>query len=40
MTVIPTHPTFLFPHFRHFVTIEVIEAESHAVLKTLREHDF
>jgi hypothetical protein len=25
---------------RHFNTIEVIEAESQAVLKTLREHDF
>jgi hypothetical protein len=25
---------------RHFDTIEVIEAESQAVLKTLTEHDF
>jgi hypothetical protein len=25
---------------RHFDTIEVIEAESQAMMKTLREHDF
>jgi hypothetical protein len=42
----PTHPTFLFPRLkvrqkdRHFDTTEVMEAESKAVLNTLREHDF
>jgi hypothetical protein len=40
-----THPTFLFPQLkiklkgRHFNTIEVIEAESQAVLNTLTKHD-
>jgi hypothetical protein len=28
------------PYIHLFDTIEVIEAESHAMLKTLREHDF
>jgi hypothetical protein len=42
----PTHPIFLFPRFKrklkglHFDTVEVIEAESQAVLNTLTEHDF
>jgi hypothetical protein len=46
MTVSPIHPTFLFSRLkiklkgRHFDTIEVIEAESQAVLNTLTEHDF
>jgi hypothetical protein len=37
-----THPTFLFSRLkdRHSDTIEVIEAESQAVLNTLTEHDF
>jgi hypothetical protein len=41
-----THPTFLFPQLkiklegRHFDIIEVIEAETHAVLNTHTEHDF
>jgi hypothetical protein len=45
MTVVP-HPTFLFPQLkirlkgRHFDTIQVMEAESQAVLNTLTEHDF
>jgi hypothetical protein len=45
MTVVPTHPTFLFPQLkiklkgRNFYTIEVIEAESQAVLN-LTEHNF
>jgi hypothetical protein len=47
MTVVP-HPPYssLFPRLkikmkdRHFDTIEVIEAESQAVLNTLTEHDF
>jgi hypothetical protein len=45
MTVVPTHPTFLFPRskiklkFRHFDTTEVIEAESQVVLNTLIEHE-
>jgi hypothetical protein len=46
MTVVSTHPAFLFPRLKkklkgcYFDTIEVIEAESQAVLNTLREHDF
>jgi hypothetical protein len=42
----PTHPTILFPRFKiklkgsHFDTIEVMEAESQAVLNTLTEHGF
>jgi hypothetical protein len=42
MTIVPTHPTFLcFPiEGGHFDTIKVIEAESQAVLNTLKEHDF
>jgi hypothetical protein len=47
MTIIPTHPTFtLFPRLKikleghHFDTIEVIEAESQAVLNTFTKHDF
>jgi hypothetical protein len=45
MTVFPLSP-YLFPRWkiklkdRHFDTIEVIEAESQAVLNTLIEHDF
>jgi hypothetical protein len=47
MTVIP-RPSyfFLFPRLhiklkgRHFDTVEVIEAESQAVLNTLTEHGF
>jgi hypothetical protein len=41
-----THPTFLFPRLkvklkgRHFDRMEVVEAESQAVLNTLREHGF
>jgi hypothetical protein len=41
----PTHCTFLFPLLkiklkdRHFDTIEVIEAESQAVLNTLTKYD-
>jgi hypothetical protein len=40
MTVVPTHPTFLFPQLKIKLkgTIEVIEAESQAVLNTLSEH--
>jgi hypothetical protein len=43
--VAPTHHTFLFPRLtiklkgRHFDTIEVMEAESQAVLNTLTERD-
>jgi hypothetical protein len=46
MTVIPTHHAFLFPLLNiklkghNFGTIDMIEAESQAVLNTLREHDF
>jgi hypothetical protein len=46
MSVVPTHPIFLFPQLkkklkgRHFDTIEVIEAELQTVLNTLTEHDF
>jgi hypothetical protein len=47
MTVVPYPPYFfLFPRLkikpkgRHFDTIEMIEAESQAVLNTLTEHDF
>jgi hypothetical protein len=46
MTVILTYPTSLFPQLkiklegRHFDIIEVIEAESQMVLKTLTKHDF
>jgi hypothetical protein len=47
LTVVPCPPYFsLFPQFKiklkghHFDTIEVIEAESQAVLNTLTEHDF
>jgi hypothetical protein len=42
----PTYLTFLFPRLKiklkgsHFDTVEVIEAESQAVLNTLTEHDF
>jgi hypothetical protein len=42
----PTHPTVLFPRLkiklkgRHFDRIEVFEAESQVVLKTLTEHNF
>jgi hypothetical protein len=47
MTVVP-HPSYfsLFPRLkiklkgRHFDTVEVIEAESQAVLNTLTEYDF
>jgi hypothetical protein len=47
MTVVP-HPTYfsLFPQLKvklkgiHYDTIEVMEAESQAVLNTLTEHDF
>jgi hypothetical protein len=46
-TVVPHPPYFsLFPRLkikvkgRHFFTIEVMEAESQAVLNTLREHAF
>jgi hypothetical protein len=45
MTIVPTHPTFLFPRFEiklkghHFEIIEVIEAESQAALNTLTDHD-
>jgi hypothetical protein len=37
-----TYSTFLFPRLeaRHFDTIEVVEAESQAVLNSLTEHDF
>jgi hypothetical protein len=44
MTVVPTHPTFLFLRLkvkvkgRHFDTTEVIEIESQVVLNTLTEH--
>jgi hypothetical protein len=44
--VIPTHTNSLFPgcniklKVRHFDTIEVIEAESLAMLNTLTEHRF
>jgi hypothetical protein len=46
MTVVLTHPTFLFPRPNiklkgyNFYTIEVIEAASQAVLNTFKEHDF
>jgi hypothetical protein len=46
MTVVPIHLTFLFLRLkiklkgRHFDTSEVIEAESQAVLNSLREHYF
>jgi hypothetical protein len=47
ITVVPDPPYFsLFPRLkiklkdRHFDTIEVIEAESQAVLNTFTEHDF
>jgi hypothetical protein len=44
MTVVPTHPTFSRLRIklkrRNFYTIEVIEAESQAVLNALTEHDF
>jgi hypothetical protein len=46
ITLVPTHPTFLFPRFKiklkghHFDTTNVIEAESQAVLNILREDDF
>jgi hypothetical protein len=47
MTVVPHPPYFsLFPRVkiklkgRDFDTIEMIEAESHAMLNTLTEHDF
>jgi hypothetical protein len=42
----PAQPTFLFPQLkiklkgRHFDTVEVIDAESQAVLNTLTEPDF
>jgi hypothetical protein len=47
----PSHTSFFIREFslsrlkielkgRHFYTTEVIEAESHAVLNTLRDHDF
>jgi hypothetical protein len=45
-TVIRTHSTFLFPRLKiklkdcHFDRVEVIEAESEAMLNTLTEHDF
>jgi hypothetical protein len=44
--VSPTQPTFLVAQLkkklkgRHFDTIEVMEAESQAVLNSLTEHDF
>jgi hypothetical protein len=47
MTVVTHPPQFsMFPRLKiklkgsHFDTIEVIEAESYAVLNTLTEHDF
>jgi hypothetical protein len=46
MTVIPIHTNSVFPRFkiklkvRHFDTIEVIVAESLAVLNSLTEHGF
>jgi hypothetical protein len=46
MTVVPTHPTFLFPRLKiqlkgpNLGTTEVIEAESQAVLNTLTEYGF
>jgi hypothetical protein len=46
MTVVPIHRAVLFFRMkiqlkgRHFDTIQVIEAESHAVLNTLIAHDF
>jgi hypothetical protein len=47
MTVSSIHPTFLWfrrlkikLEGRHFDTIEIIEAVSQAMLKTLTEHDF
>jgi hypothetical protein len=46
MIPLPTHSIFLVPRLKiklkgnHFDAIEVIEAESQAVLNTLTEHDF
>jgi hypothetical protein len=46
MTINPTYPAFLFPLLKmkqkghHFERIEVIEAESQAVLNTLKEPYF
>jgi hypothetical protein len=47
MTVVPHPPCFnLFPRLkiklkcRHFDTVEVMEAESHGMLNTLKERDF
>jgi hypothetical protein len=47
MTIVPHPPYFSLFHQlkiklkdRHFYTIEVIKAESQAVLSTLTEHDF
>jgi hypothetical protein len=46
MTVVPTHPTFLFlrlriqPKGRHFDTIKLIEENSQAALNTLTEQGF
>jgi hypothetical protein len=41
MTVVPTHPTFLyFPNWPHFDTSEVIEAELQGMINTLTKHDF
>jgi hypothetical protein len=45
MTVVPTHPAFLFPRLtiklegRHFDTILVIETELQAALDILIEHN-
>jgi hypothetical protein len=46
MTIVPTHPAFLFPRLKtklkghRFDTTEVTEAESGVVLNALTEHDF
>jgi hypothetical protein len=46
MTLVTTHPTFPFPRLKirekglRLDTIEVIQAESQAVLNTLTEHNF
>jgi hypothetical protein len=46
MTIFPTHTTFMFPILKiklkgsYFDTIEMIEAESQAVLNTVTEDDF
>jgi hypothetical protein len=46
MTDVPIHFAFLFPRLKiklkvcYFDTVQVMEAESQAVLNTLTEHDF